>query len=229
MKSLIAPIALLGILAAPVHAQQEGHQHHPEGHGPTGEENAEMMADRDAMHARHQEMMAKHKEMKAKCKEIMDGSEEIKAKCKKMMAGHAGHDMHKMHGEHQAKMMEGAMGTLKAYRDALVALDADAMTSLFAEDSHVFENGKYEGSFADYMEHHLGPELHAIKSFTFTDPTIDVEVMGHMALGRETYRYDITLDDGREIARQGTATSVLKHDATGWKIIRYHSSSRTPR
>lgn len=31
----------------------------------------------------------------------------------------------------------------------------------------VFENGKAEGSFAQYMEHHLGPELGEITEFTF--------------------------------------------------------------
>ncbi|WP_265530440.1 YybH family protein [Sphingomicrobium marinum] len=145
------------------------------------------------------------------------------------------HSAHKEHGadamahDHHAMMHRGAIETLKAYRAALVGLDADAMTALFADDSRVFENGKDEGTFANYLDHHIGPELDAIETFTFTDPTLDVEVMGHMAIGRETYRYDIKLKDGREIARDGVATSVLKHDAHGWKIVRYHSSSRPVR
>lgn len=143
-------------------------------------------------------------------------------------AGKAGHDGmgHAMHTE---MMRKGAATTLESYRAALVARDAEAMTPLFAENSRVFENGKDEGSFANYLAHHIGPELDAIESFTFTDPTFEVDVMGHMALGRETYRYDIKLKDGREIAREGVATSVLHHDKDGWKIVRYHSSSRAPR
>jgi ketosteroid isomerase-like protein len=103
------------------------------------------------------------------------------------------------------------------------------MSALFAESSAIFENGKAEGSFANYMEHHLGPELHAIKSFTFSDPTLTVTRMGHMAYGYETYGYRIELEDGRVFERDGVATSVLSHDASGWKIVQYHSSSRAPR
>jgi len=81
----------------------------------------------------------------------------------------------------------------------------------------------------NYMEHHLGPELDAITSFTFTDPTLTVTRKGHMAYGYETYGYRIELEDGRVIERDGVATSVLSHDESGWKIVQYHSSSRAPR
>ena len=79
------------------------------------------------------------------------------------------------------------------------------------------------------MEHHLGPELDAIVSFTFSDPTLTVTRMGHMAHAYETYGYRIELSDGRVIERDGVATSVLAHDADGWRIVQYHSSSRAPR
>ena len=65
----------------------------------------------------------------------------------------------------------------------------------------------------------LGPELDAITSFTFGNPTLAVTRMGHMAFGRETYTYRIELADGRVIDREGVATSVLTHDADGWKIV----------
>lgn len=136
------------------------------------------------------------------------------------------------HGEHMAAMnrdVAGAEAALSAYRTALTARDAEAMTALFAEESFVYENGKDEGSFTHYMEHHLGPELEAITSFTFGEPTIAVTRMGHMAYGRETYTYRIELADGRVIDREGVASSVLTHDADGWKIVQYHSSSRAPR
>ncbi len=143
---------------------------------------------------------------------------------------HSGHAM--TAAEHSAVSDEdtsGAEATLVAYRDALVARDAAAMANLFAENSAIFENGKDEGSFAHYMEHHLGPELGAITSFTFGEPTVAVTRMGHMAYGQETYTYRIELADGRVIDREGAATSVLMRDAHGWKIVQYHSSSRAPR
>jgi ketosteroid isomerase-like protein len=143
---------------------------------------------------------------------------------------HSAQDMN--HMDHMAAMNDdiaGAEAALTAYRDALTARDADAMTDLFAEESFVYENGKDEGSFANYMAHHLGPELDAITSFTFGEPTVAVTRIGHMAYGRETYTYRIELADGRVIDREGVATSVLTHDANGWKIVQYHSSSRAPR
>ena len=136
------------------------------------------------------------------------------------------------HAAHMAAMNDdiaGAEAALTSYRQALTARDADAMAALFAEDSFIYENGKDEGSFTHYMEHHLGPELDAITSFTFGNPTLAVTRMGHMAFGRETYTYRIELADGRVIDREGVATSVLTHDADGWKIVQYHSSSRAPR
>jgi ketosteroid isomerase-like protein len=142
-------------------------------------------------------------------------------------SAHAKHQAHSsMEGMHEAA---GAEEVLRTYRSALEARDADAMPALFADSSAIFENGKAEGSFANYMEHHLGPELHAIESFTFIEPTITVTRMGHMAYGYETYGYRIELSDGRIIEREGVATSVLSHDASGWKIVQYHSSSRAPR
>ena len=135
------------------------------------------------------------------------------------------------HADHMAANddVAGAEAVLTAYRNALTARDADAMMALFTDESFVFENGKDEGSFANYMENHLGPELDGITSFVFGKPTVAISRVGHMAFGRETYSYQIELTDGRMIEREGVATSVLTHDADGWKIVQYHSSSRAPR
>ena len=138
------------------------------------------------------------------------------------------------HGSHDMAMASADVGAqaeavLAAYRTAIENRDAAAMTALFAADSLVFENGKAEGSFANYMEHHLGPELAGIQSFTFSDPTIAVTVHGDMALAHESYGYRIALADGRVVERTGVATSVLERRDGRWLIVRYHSSSRTPR
>ena len=148
---------------------------------------------------------------------------------------HEGHDMSKMsaasqadeHAAHDATS-QAPDATLAAYRAALTARDAVAMTALFTPDSLVVENGKLEGTFAEYMEHHLGPELDAIKSFEFSDVDSEVTMLSeHAGLGRETYRYRIELTDGRVFERRGVATSVLRHAPGGtWQIVRYHSSSR---
>ena len=102
-------------------------------------------------------------------------------------ADHADHSAHDTHGDVQDALEQDAKATLVAYRDALVARDEAAMRALFADDSMVFENGKAEGSFAQYMAHHLGPELGEITEFTFTNPTVSVRMAGHVAFGHETY------------------------------------------
>ena len=73
------------------------------------------------------------------------------------------------------------------------------------------------------------PELGEITEFTFTNPTVNVRMVGHVAFGHETYRYRIALTDGRVIERDGFATSVLTHENGTWKIVQYRSSSRAPR
>ncbi len=123
----------------------------------------------------------------------------------------------------------GAEQIVKAYRDALVRQDASVMPALFAKDSQIFENGKSEGSFANYLEHHLGPELGHFESFTFTNPTLNIAERGDTALAVETYGFVIVLKDGRRIERTGVATMVLIREDDAWKILRYHSSSRAPK
>ena len=144
-------------------------------------------------------------------------------------AHHADHSAHDTHSEAQDALAQDAQATLVAYRDALVARDEAAMRAVFTDDSMVFENGKAEGSFAQYMEHHLGPELGEITEFTFINPTVNVRMVGHVAFGLETYRFRIALKDGRVIERDGVATSVLTHADGVWKIVQYHSSSCAPR
>ena len=126
-------------------------------------------------------------------------------------------------------MLSSPQQVLAAYRTAIQELDGSGMKTLFSEESQIFENGKSEGSFAYYFEHHLGPELDHIKSFTFTNPKIDVTQIGDTALATETYGYVIILHDGRKIARTGVATSALERRGDSWKILRYHSSSRAPK
>ncbi|NWG54729.1 MAG: SgcJ/EcaC family oxidoreductase [Hydrogenophilaceae bacterium] len=118
---------------------------------------------------------------------------------------------------------------LASYRDALSARNLHGTPELFAPDSQVVEQGKVEGSYADYVEHHIGPELGHITSFVFNDYEVTISVEGDIALATETYLYRLDLDDGRTIERQGVATSALRRTEGGWRIVRYHSSSRAPR
>ena len=119
---------------------------------------------------------------------------------------------------------------MASYKSALERLDLDGVDRLFASDSLVIESGKVEGAYAEYRDHHIGPELGHFASFQFSDYTVSVRLEGPIALATETYRYSIRLKNKPEpIERQGVASSVLKKGEGGWKILSMHSSSRAPK
>lgn len=119
---------------------------------------------------------------------------------------------------------------LAAYKTALERRDLTGVDALFAEQNEVIESGKVEGTYADYVTHHIGPELGHIQRFTFDDYAVRVTLAGDVAWATVTYRYTIVLPDRAEpIVRQGVATSVLERQDGAWKIRVLHSSSRAPK
>jgi len=118
---------------------------------------------------------------------------------------------------------------LSQYKSAVERLDAKGTERLFTSDSQVFENGGVEGSYANYLAKHLGPELGHFKSFKFSDYKIDVRFEGPVALTTETYNYRIETAKGEIVERRGVATSVLKKVGRDWKILSTHGSSRKPK
>lgn len=119
---------------------------------------------------------------------------------------------------------------LGAYKSALERRDLTGVERLFATDNEVIESGKVEGTYADYRDHHIGPELGHFESFQFSDYVAKVRVEGALALVTETYRYTIRLKDKPEpIERQGVATSVLRKSDGQWRFVSMHSSSRAPK
>jgi ketosteroid isomerase-like protein len=125
---------------------------------------------------------------------------------------------------------------LKNYKDAIQSLNAEGTLELFSEDSSVFESGGSEGSYTNYLEHHLGPELHHFNSFIFSDYKVSVIVDLPYAFATETYIYTIDIKANEEkerdamiINKKGVATSILKKTDGVWKIMKTHSSSRANR
>lgn len=117
---------------------------------------------------------------------------------------------------------------LKDYKNALESLDVSDTQHLFSEDATIFENGKFEGSYQDYLDNHIGPELGHFREFTFNDYEVHIRLEGEIAISFETYIYKIILngENPRIVERHGTATSVLKNFDGNWKIIQNHGSSR---
>ena len=127
----------------------------------------------------------------------------------------------------QSKDADAVKAVLKQYSNAVEKLDVTGTEKLFAADSKIYESGGSEGTYANYLEHHLGPEFKEFKSFIYNDYKVDVEVDGNYAFASETYNYVIILaKDNSEVKRKGVATSVLKKIKGEWKIMISHNSSR---
>lgn len=118
---------------------------------------------------------------------------------------------------------------LAQYQAAVERLDARGTEKLFAADSAIFETGGMEGTYANYLAHHLTPELSEFKSFKFSNYKVDVRMEGPIALATETYNYRIETKDGTIAERLGVTTSVLKKIGGQWKILVSHNSGRKPK
>lgn len=126
---------------------------------------------------------------------------------------------------------EAVVKVMKSYKDAIQNLTTEGTFELFAQDATVFEQGKVEGTYKDYIDGHLGPELGHFKSFTFSDYEIQTTVNLPYAYTTENYLYTIVLKGNdakgtkeRTIESKGVATSILKKIDGKWKIIHSHTS-----
>lgn len=130
-----------------------------------------------------------------------------------------------------ARTVEAAAvrAVLAKYQAAIVRLDARGTERLFTADSAIFESGGVEGNYANYLAHHLTPELAEFKSFTFSNYKVDVRFEGPVAIATETYNYRIETKAGEVAERAGVATSVLKKVGGKWKILSMHNSARRPK
>ena len=134
-----------------------------------------------------------------------------------------------MPSDARAADREAIKAVLGNYKAAIERLDASGTEQLFAADSQIFETGGVEGTYQNYLAHHLGPELDHFRSFKFSDYKVDVRFEGPVALATETYRYRIETESGEVAERLGVATSVLKEVNGEWKILSMHNSARRPK
>jgi hypothetical protein len=121
-----------------------------------------------------------------------------------------------------------SMEVCRAYFSAMDSSDLDKAESLFARESMIFESGGVEGSWHKYREHHLGPEIEAVKSFTTTlkEPTQVISEDGSMAMIAWPIEYDIVFKKRNPINSRGAVTFVLVLQDGEFKINHLHWSSR---
>ena len=127
----------------------------------------------------------------------------------------------------EASELTAVKTAVALYKQSLETLDATKASPLFTADSQVFESGGVEGTYAHYLEHHIGPELAEFSEFTYRDYRLEVRLDLPFAITTESYIYRIVVKaDGRVVERQGVTTSVLKKINGQWRFLQTHSSSR---
>ena len=129
----------------------------------------------------------------------------------------------------QSRDEAAVSSVLAQYKIAIERLDARGTEQLFAANSAVFETGGLEGNYANYLAHHLTPELGEFKSFRYSNYKIEVRFVGPVALTNESYSYRIETKKGEVVERLGVATSVLTKVNGDWKIVSMHNSARRPK
>lgn len=127
-----------------------------------------------------------------------------------------------------AATRSGPVEVAGKYLDAMEVSDLDAAGKLFSATSSVFEAGGKEGTWANYREHHLGPENDGIKSFKITRGEVETSSSkdGSMAFVAWPIEYRIDLKDGKIIESRGSVTFLLVREKSEYRIRHLHWSSR---
>jgi ketosteroid isomerase-like protein len=108
--------------------------------------------------------------------------------------------------------------------------DMAAATQVWANDESltVFESGHANYGWADYRDHHLGPEMKEMQNTKYAFSSMKIHVSGNTAWA--TMKYSITADVGeggktRHVDGAGLASAVLERREGQWRIVHWHSSA----
>ena len=82
---------------------------------------------------------------------------------------------------------KNVLTVIESYKNALQNLTTKGTFELFTDDALFYEQDKVEGTYTDYIDNHLGPELGHFKSFTFSDYSVNVSVNLPYAYTTEDY------------------------------------------
>jgi ketosteroid isomerase-like protein len=120
---------------------------------------------------------------------------------------------------------------LEGYDAAFLAKDLEALGTYYHPDVTIYEGGGINNGWADYRDHHLGPELKAFADLEFGHTERKVHVLGDGRTAYVTSLYFIKAKMGeRMLDSGGLETLVLVKDASGaWKIRHSHTSARPRR
>ena len=116
---------------------------------------------------------------------------------------------------------------LKGYDAAFVAKDLDKLSTFYHPDVTIYEGAGVNNGWADYRDHHIGPELKAFENLEFGHSNRRVQMLGdRVALVTSEYFLKTKMKE-RNIDSIGRETLVLEKQADGnWKIRHSHTGSR---
>lgn len=122
--------------------------------------------------------------------------------------------------------------TVRALFAAAERGDLAALDTLYAGDSlTVIEGAGINRGWADYRDHHLGPELRAMREFRYRPFEIETHVAGTSAWA--TFRYALQGQlNGRALDQVGRGTAILERRGSGARarwVVRHTQTSSRPR
>ncbi len=114
-----------------------------------------------------------------------------------------------------------------AYIAGMEAGNLDALSALFLADekSSILENASNEGNWEYYSEHHLAPEMEAVKGFKFDIAQESEKSFGDSILVEQTGTFTIELNDETLHYRVAVSYLMVKENHQ-LKIAHLHWSSR---
>lgn len=118
----------------------------------------------------------------------------------------------------------------RAYLEGLEQGKLDGLDGLFltGQRSSIIENTSDEGSWEQYRDHHLGPEMKETSGFKFTVSKESEDRFGSAVVVRQVGRFSMKV--GTKIRSYKMAvTYVMVEDSGALKIAHLHWSSRAYR
>jgi ketosteroid isomerase-like protein len=119
---------------------------------------------------------------------------------------------------------------LVTYAERMQAGDLEGMGALVAPERgvHIIEGAGVNHGWADYRDHHLGPELERAENFEMRYFAVEPQVRGDVAW--TSFRYELAADmSGNQMEIEGRGTAVLERREGQWLIVHLHTSGRRKR
>lgn len=119
--------------------------------------------------------------------------------------------------------------TVRAVFAAVERGNLAALDTLYAGDSlTVVEGAGMDRTWAAYRDHHLAPELKAMRAMRYRPSDIEVRTAGGFAWA--VFRYTLSASTGPQKADVvGRGTAVLERRGARWVVRHTHTSGRPRR